>query len=256
MAESSFKWRGNKHLVLTKEPTYRFSATGLSIGLIYEGMHSECMAKRPAIGATIDGLGTACRVISADIDPIESQASRLTLTLTAPIGINLSVSADPLGDPAYELDHQELNQPIEQHPRCGILLPDRSPGANFGRLRTWEDWADLTVMDYYEKPGGFSLAQYKSLKAASIDSYTAGRPVINRTLLYFRPPSGVGDGLQSLQNPPVEAPIPAPPEYLAAWLWVLTGDRLSRIGRQIERKTQWTGYDDGSGLVAALLYSL
>lgn len=253
-----FIWRGPIALQ-QQQPKWSFSPTGVTAVVAWEGPYNDCLEKKPVIGASVSGFsGFRLRVMSVDVDPIASDAGRMTVTMRAPIGVNRFISNEPIGDPVYELQAGEAGQAIERHPRCGYLLPDRSLApSRFGRIKTWDDWADLTIYDYFQPTGyHWTLADYLFLKSRGVDSFTQSIPVVRRTLQYFRGPSNLGQGLHQLQLPPIDAPLPALPPAMwgGQWYWVLNSDELSVEGRSYRRTTQWTAMIFADAVVSQLLY--
>jgi hypothetical protein len=209
--------------------------------LDFEGPIQMLLDERPRLGTSVFGFGFGLLVTLVEIEEGDADTGKMVVTLESQTAPEQNTSFAAIGEPIYELDMGELIRPIETHPKCGVLKPNRPTGSG-SRKKTWDDWADLKpgVVYEFELPN-WSLAQYQSLREKGVESYPVAAPVVRRTLTYLRDPGGIGAGLFSKQNPPVGAPQPDPPPIGIAWKWLLTADKLTKEGRNRTRVTEWTG---------------
>ncbi len=238
---------------MSEQPNYSFSATGVALTLVFSGPFTDCLAGRPAIGATYNAFSTdGLRVTQVDLEGAGGPVGKLTLRLVAPIGENIAISAEPIGAPIYELEYGTTSLPLERHPRAPYLItpPEDTQGAS------WLAYPDIDGDYVVTRPGGFGFLEYQFLRGQGIDSFDLSYPIITRTLLYFRKPEGLGDGVNQFVNPPIDAPEPAPPDWGGNWIWRMDNDRLSAQGRQYNRVTQFRGLLFADAVASNLLYTL
>jgi hypothetical protein len=249
-------WRGGRDLAV-QPIKWAFTATGVSGVIAWEGRLSSCLSRRPQVGDSILGHFNIpkLRVDSVEVEELGGDAGRLTVRMLAPIGQDASISKEPIGDPLYELTYTSSSKRLEQHPRCGILAPNRPTDPSLGRQKRWEDYP-FTIQEYAQVDDTrWSGESYHLLRDSGFDSYEESLPVIARTLKYYSPPSGLGVGLMQLQTPPLDAPLPAPPIWGGVWYWRLTEDYLATEGRSYSRRSQWTGVTARDAFLIYLLYA-
>lgn len=232
------RWRGPKDL---KQQKLRWTFTAESDELVvpFEGPLSVALAKQPKAGQQLKGFTDGgLKVVRVEIEELDAGAGRMSVYLGAPKEPDADVSSEPLGEPIYEIDWQELTKPLEQHHKCGKLKADRA-SVN-GKKRTWDDWSDLEASDYEAVGGGWDLATYKAKRAKGIESFSIAFPIIRRTIYYLRTPEGVGADCYEQSTPPAEAGAPSSAGGKALE-YMQTTDKLRKEGRLRTRETEWIG---------------
>ena len=253
------RWLGSKTLKGGKVH-YDAQASKEVITTDFQGPYSECLAKKPKIGAIITGLPSTHKITGVKIVELDGGAGRIDVTLEAAVS-DSTFSTEPLGEPTYEIDWVETQRPIELHKNCGKLNPERAwfkdgailtvedPAAAGGKQLTWEDWPQLMEAsednpggDYLEESasGGpivWSLENYKGIKEQGQDAYLFYSPVVRRTTIHLRKPADVGDGSGKLQEPPIFVGF----ARIGDFMWLGGADRCVKSGRTFTRTTEWQG---------------
>jgi len=235
------RWKGPKELVQQKL-RWTFTAEGGDLVVPFEGPLSVALARRPKPGQTLRGFTDGgLKVVRVEIEEGDGGSAKMTVHLGAPKEPEEEVTFEPLGEPIYEIDWQELTKPLEQHPNCGTLNPDRE--AVNGKKRTWDDWADLKESDYQEDLSGWDpweLATYQAKREKGIESFSIAFPIVRQTIYYLRAPGGVGAGCYAKDIPPTGAGAPTVAGGNAL-LYMRTTDKLRKEGRLRTRETEWIG---------------
>lgn len=213
---------------------------GTKMSATYErdGDRAVLLASRPARGDTIETIGTtAIYVTEASIDDTgQGESARLTVLAESATEEDTG-ELEPLGEPQYTIEFNELRNKIEAHPCCGTI--------HSSSKKTWEAWEKLTDSDwiaasdiptFYSTITAWTRAEYQSLKRQGIDEYIMYLPVITRTLHYLGRPDGVGIYSGTIQTPPSGIF-----DNAADYWWLAGPDNLMRTGSKYERKTSWTG---------------
>ena len=156
-----------------------------------------------------------------------------------------------------ELDWIEELRPLEQHPKCGTLNPERQyfqypndAGTAFGNgndtynfnhpekkgsQRTWENWQALTGTDYTAGDGGWTLSKYKELKEAGGNDYPIAFPIA-RVTLYSRSRWENANAVYRKSNPPTECGAPS------GYTYVKIAERNQKQGRLYTQIAEWRGF--------------
>lgn len=247
-------WRGPKTLQPGKV-NWDFQATKVVAATEFNGPYETCLAQRPVIGQSINGIGYGVKVISCKIDESDGGAGIIKLVLEAEQS-NSEYSTEPIGEPIYEVEAVELQKPLEQHPQVGILSPVRQkfnedgfPDPDKGKQRTWDNWPELTDADSappgvafdYFATGSVTLAKYKELREKGVESWATGYPVARRTSYYIGQPQTFR--IYVRQTPPIACGAPTGYQYLR------TADRVAREGRRCTRVEEWTGAEEWDSLL-------
>ncbi len=242
--DNTARWVGQNTITLGK-PKWRFQVDKATVTLPFTGAVQDLMSQRPLVSSQIEGYADyGLLVTSVEIDEEDGGTGTMIVTLET-TGVD-PVTTAPLGEPSFEIDFGELTRPIEMHPRCGVLKADRPSADSNGSKRTWEDWANLTSADYDDSgENKWKLSDYQSLKAAGVDNYNVGSPVLRRTLRYFVPPPDIGADCYVQQDPPNGCPFAG----VDSWNWLVGPDRCTREGRLYIRVTEWIGAQTISALI-------
>lgn len=245
-----YRWVGSTDIQQGKQ-RWTVHTDKAEITVPYEGPFNALIADLPTLGTQLAGLAELGFVItSVEIEELDGAMGRMTLTLgTGPIQ---TVGFESIGVPVYEIEFGELNKPIEAHPRCGFLKPDRPTDQVTNLKHTWADWAELTDADYDDTDIGptwgatWTLVEYKKLKESGVDNYNVGAPIIRRTLKHMTPPNDMGTNCYRVQLPPSGVPFLG----ISNWKWLLGPDRCVREGKFYVRTTEWIG----SQVISDLIY--
>lgn len=255
-------WRGHKNLERGKD-SWDFQATKTSVSVSWHGPYAKCLSRHPKVSDSISGFDPELKVTSVKVVELDGEAGRIDAVLECGVAPQDSSSTAPLGEPTYENEWCELQKPIETHPRCGVLNPERpywkdgvakNDASTGGKQRTWEDWQELTSTeedidgDYIVQTGvtgGWTLDEYKSLKERGVESYVAFQPVIRRTTSHLARPLDLGDQSGKQSKPPAAANFSRIEDYE----WLGGPDRCTRNGRTFTRTTEWQGAEKFSNLL-------
>jgi len=247
------RWRGSKDL--TQGKVHYEAIVGKSIVTTsFEGPYAVCVSRQPKPGSSIAGIAAGHKITRVNVIELDGDAGRIEVTLEKPLSEE-ELDDEPIGEPTFEIEWIELQRPIEMHPNCGTLKAGRykwnggvkqgdADNTTKGDLHTWDDWAELDADDY--QAGGadssWSLAQYKSLKAKGVDSYVLAQPILRRTLIYLKPPEGIGAATGKRTTPPKDFTP-------GGWQWLGGPDRCVKQGRTFTRSTEWRGAEVWSPLI-------
>lgn len=221
----------------------------------FVGPYDQLTSQQPGLGSTVSGLTADYLVEEVSIEEGQGGSGRMIVTATkrTPGPPSGSSSYAQIGETLYELEWYEERRPIEEHPKCGYLKSDRPrylypdqgsetegqaanlPNSKKGRPRTWAHWEVLEADDYYEKSGGWSLAEYQGLKEAGKDTYPVAYPVARKTI-YTRGRLTPATNVWKKDNPPAEVDAPSGFEY------VKTASRITKQGRIWSKTEEWRGY--------------
>lgn len=239
----------------------RVNADTQSYEIPYVGPYTALAAAEPLVGSTVLGYPAAFKVDQVTLEETGGGSGRMVVVITKPQPGTPTGSDDTqLAEPIYESDYCEERRPIEEHKKCGKLKDDRpyyeypamatslenkainwSPSpTNSGqyRQRTWEHWVSLNANDYSESGGGWSLAVYKSLRESGFDSFPVALPICSVTSYHrFRPVST--GGINAVSAPPSQCSPPT------GFIYVKTGDRVTKQGRLYTRVQSWKGFHPG-----------
>lgn len=236
-------WRGPKTLEQQKLK-WSFESEQQSVVVPFAGPYSVCVAKRPKVGGTLAGFtSTNMTITKVEIEEGDGETATMSVYLGATKAPDSDTSFAAIGEPIYELDFQELTKPLEQHPKCGILNPDRTEKEKLGKKRaTWDDWADLEQdVDYIGVgPVQWDLATYQAKRQKGIENFQIVFPIVRRTLTFYRQPSGIGDGCFHQEYPPGEAEWPT--EIGGHEVkYIKSTEKLRKQGRVRTLETEWIG---------------
>jgi len=251
MAAPGTLWIGSTALTQGKEK-WTITATKVSVTVKFGGQYSDCLSNPPGLGqALADYAGMF--VSQINVTELDGDTGELEITLEGQVDPS-TLTFEPLGPPVFELDFDVVVKPLEQHPLCGILKPDRAVSSVTQKQLTWEDWPLLTSDDYdatgngtgiWASVGKWDLATYKARKEKGEDSYEVFAPVVKRTTIHLYPPSDVGSASGYIQFPPTSG------FDVSAWQFLAGPDHCTRNERVFTRSSEWHGAE----YIDTLIYS-
>ena len=233
--------------------TEKFQTTGGSIQndatirnvFVYHGEYETLKEDIPAKGDSFEG-GT---VVNATL-ALEEDGVMGTLTVTCTDGSNSMIEdgANPLFE-QIDIDFSEVTQPIEFHPDFLELV---QASAEDETMQAWLKFkaSPLSVRlenKYLDDPDDpdsgetdlpGTIARWADLYNRGIETYITHLPVVTRIREYKAAPLGVGEDLDTKENPPASC-VRAPDGYCE---WLKTGDKAtytSTTGRWT-RTEVWT----------------
>ena len=253
--------------ITTKElkKRYRYSDGKKQTIRTYVGLHSTLESAMPAIGSA-GGVGG--KVVSVELGDAEAHTGRMEVVEEETVAPISGGGSEPLGDDIQEIDWAEERLPLEKHPKCFTLNPSRhyyeypySPydavynkslyAAPTGsedskyKQRDWTCWAVLENSDIV-RVGGWTLDQYKELKAQGHDDFTFVYPILSYTSFSTGRPSW-GSGVGKIGSPAGGGP--------SGFVYIKSADRVAKVSSQKWQRTQqWRGLIDQS-VVTSLLYA-
>lgn len=245
-------------------PRKRTTPEGQSYVIPYVGPYAALEPSAPQIGTSMPGFPGDYLVAEVSLEETGGGSGRMVVTIEKPSPAPSGPSAAELADPIYESDYQEEQRPLEENKKCGKLKPDRpyyeypdrkksagNPAKSASQAdsdlekvhkqRTWDHWQSLDADDYElsTATGNWDLATYKSLREAGFTTYPINLPVCTATTYHRFRPGGTG-GINSLSTPPSECGAPS------GYVYVKTGDRVTKQGRLYTRVRSWKGYPPGT----------
>ena len=228
------------------------------------GPYAALEAAEPAIGSTFTGFPSDYRISEVTLEDTGGGSGKMLITIERP-------QPDPptedvpaaLSDPIYESDYGEERCRLEEHTKCGHLIADRpryqypdretssaNPGktkaeaeadaSNVYKQRTWDNYTALDAEDYDATGSGkWSLETYKSLRDAGFETFPVAFPICTATTYHRSRPASTG-GINSVSTPPSQCSPPS------GFVYVKSGDRLTKQGRLYTRVQSWRGYPPGT----------
>ncbi len=229
----------------------------------FVGPYAALEAAEPPIGSQFTGYPSDYRVSEVSLEETGGGSGKMLVTIERPQPDQPAEVPDALSEPIYESDYSEERVRLEEHKKCGALKADRpryeypdretsaaNPGKtkaeaaadsdNYYKQRTWDHYTALDGNDYDDTGSGkWSLATYKSLRDSGFESFPVAFPVCTATTYHRSRPASTG-GINTISTPPSQC---SPPSN---FVYVKTGDRLTKQGRLYTRVQSWRGYHPGT----------
>jgi len=210
-------------------PHYHFTAAESSITRVFMGRFRDLLKSRPKVGSAMSGLDSKYHV--ADVDIVPAGGGKGTMTIRLDAG-PADKDETQVSDPVYEIEWQEIEKPIEKHPRYKDV-----PEHYMAMVQAY-----FATSDPAERAG--IEAAINSVRARELitkrlrgtESYVIYIPVARKTT--DRTTHLLTNACGAVGDPGFSVPT--------GYSWMKSASRCSRTGRlgKWKHSEEWTGLKD------------